>query len=496
MATAGGVYRFGPFALDPARRRLTRNGDIVPLPPRQMDVLLILVAKAGHAVSIQEIAEGAWPDTAVGDSSVAQAIRGLRVALGRTQGSEPAIATLVGTGYRFAAPVERAHDRQSPVALRWLLDPYRAFVEGRAALETFDRDEVERAGQAFAEALRIEPGLPAAHIGMASVCLLRFEATRVDATPDRTVLTQAERHADEGCQLAPSSADAWCTYALVAYRTGHPRDALAASYKALALEPDNWRHHLRMAAVTWGEDRVRAASRALALCPQLPVAHWFIATVCVARGVLTQALEQLREACALQDAQRQAQREDGAPRLTAVGSHWLRGLVLAATGAEEAAFDAFARELALENPRHVYGREAGANAWYATGALHLRAGRHDASRAAFEETVTRVPSHPCAVIGRLAAGPRDPNVDAAFIQRLMQPESSAAPVRVDAVVARAAALALLGKHDDAARLCLHALQQAGPGSAGWLLPVEPLLNTRARRAAWAVALADVSARAV
>ena len=40
-----------------------------------MDVLLILVAKAGHAASIQEIAEGAWPDTAVGDSSVTVAIR-------------------------------------------------------------------------------------------------------------------------------------------------------------------------------------------------------------------------------------------------------------------------------------------------------------------------------------------------------------------------------------------------------------------------------------
>jgi DNA-binding winged helix-turn-helix (wHTH) protein len=42
--------RFGPFELNPGRRRLTRDGSTVWPPDRQLDVLLILVARAGLVV--------------------------------------------------------------------------------------------------------------------------------------------------------------------------------------------------------------------------------------------------------------------------------------------------------------------------------------------------------------------------------------------------------------------------------------------------------------
>ena len=47
---------------------------------------------------------------------------------------------------------------------------------------------------------------------------------------------------------------------------------------------------------------------------------------------------------------------------------------------------------------------------------------------------------------------------------------------VEAAIASAASLVLEGKHDVAARVCDEAVVQAAPGSAGWLLPVEPLLR--------------------
>ena len=40
-----------------------------------------------------------------------------------------------------------------------------------------------------------------------------------------------------------------------------------------------------------------------------------------------------------------------------------------------------------------------------------------------------------------------------------------------------------------------ALTDAPPGNAGWLLPVEPLLNVRANPDAWAAALSRLRARA-
>jgi hypothetical protein len=51
----------------------------------------------------------------------------------------------------------------------------------------------------------------------------------------------------------------------------------------------NVRHQVRLALGSWGETRLRAARRALAQLPQLPLAHWLAATVFVARHALDHA---------------------------------------------------------------------------------------------------------------------------------------------------------------------------------------------------------------
>jgi hypothetical protein len=56
-------------------------------------------------------------------------------------------------------------------------------------------------------------------------------------------------------------------------------------------------------------------------------------------------------------------------------------------------------------------------------------------------------------------------------------------------------LTLQGLHDEAARLCGDALARANPGSAGWLLPVDPLLHVTAHHEAWAQTLAILRERA-
>lgn len=84
-----------------------------------------------------------------------------------------------------------------------MLAPYVAFADGRSALETLDGAEVARARDAFAHALRLQPGLAAAHVGLASAQLLRFEATRADRTPDDGALADANRHTRRACTLDP-----------------------------------------------------------------------------------------------------------------------------------------------------------------------------------------------------------------------------------------------------------------------------------------------------
>jgi tetratricopeptide (TPR) repeat protein len=353
-----------------------------------------------------------------------------------------------------------------------LLAPYRSFVEGRAALETLDRDAVTRACAAFAQALDAEPDYAAAHVGMANACALSFESTRAHAAPDVEALRRAVHHAREGCRLDPSSGEAWSTLAFVLHRSSTTAEAIAAARKAVMIDAANWHHHLRLAFVGWGEERLRAAHRVMALCPGLALAHWFAATVFVARQAFDAAAEELRAGCASQDAQR-----TDTGRFKAVGLHLLHGLVLAARGDEDGALEQFMRELDFEADGQLYARECAANTWYAIGAIHLRAGRRQDAEAASREALSRVPGHPLA--GALCGATRH------------LPTTTS----VDAAMAAAAALVLDGKHDDAARLCGAALVQAAPGQAGWILPVDPLLNPLRHADAWARTLAILRDRA-
>ena len=466
------IYRFGPFQLDSGRRRLLRGADPVLVPDRHLEILLQLAANAGRTISKDDLIAAAWQDVAVADNSIEQAISSLRKMLGTQADGAPYIETLTRRGYRFSAAVERGKARESDASLDALLAPYRAFVEGRAALETLDRDAVTRASAAFAQALHAEPDYAAAHVGMANACALSFESTRAHAAPDVEALRRAVHHAREGCRLDASSGEAWSTLAFVLHRSGSAAEAIAAARKAVTLDGGNWHHHLRLAFVGWGEERLRAAHRVLTLCPGLALAHWFAATVCVARQAFDAAEDEVRAGCASQDAQRT---ESG--RFKAVGLHLLHGLVLAARGDENTALEKFTHELEFEGDGQLYARECAANTWYAIGAIHLRAGRREDAEAAFREALSRVPGHPLA--GVLCGG----------TQQLPTTNN------VDVAMTAAAALVLDGKHDAAARLCGEALVHAEPGPAGWILPVEPLLRPLRHPDVWARTLAILRDRA-
>ena len=105
---AGRAVRFGPFMLDLSNRLLSRDGADIPLPPRATGVLWLLVTRAGHVVSKQELLEAVWKDTYVNDDSLAEAISLVRHTLGDDAQQPAFIQTVPRRGYRFVSPVERA----------------------------------------------------------------------------------------------------------------------------------------------------------------------------------------------------------------------------------------------------------------------------------------------------------------------------------------------------------------------------------------------------
>src|SRR5829696_9092 len=98
----GAVFEFGDFHLDTAERVLRRNGVVVPLTPKAVSLLELLVSRDGSVVSRTEMIETLWPDTYVEEANLTVTISMLRKVLG-----ENYIRTIPKRGYSFAVPVRR-----------------------------------------------------------------------------------------------------------------------------------------------------------------------------------------------------------------------------------------------------------------------------------------------------------------------------------------------------------------------------------------------------
>ena len=461
-------YTFGPFRLEAVKVRLSRDGEPLALPDRQAAILLLLVTRAGKIVTKEALLDAAWKDVAVGDNSLEQAISSLRRALGPAPDGELYIETLARRGYRFRVPVTRVTARAEDSALEAMLAPHRAFIEGRTALETFEREAVARAQGVFQSILAETPDYGPAHVGLANAYSLRFESTRSQDAPDREALTKAVHHAREACRLNPSSGEAWATLGAVSAQARLTSEGIAAARRSISLEDENWRHHLRLAYVSWGEERLRGARRALKLLPGFAFGHWLAATVHVARGALEDAEQELEAGTAAQDSQQPGS------RFGTSGLHFLLGLVRLARGDEATALAEFERELAFEDATHIYTREVCAHTWCALGALRLRQGNQAAADAAFERARICVPDYALALAGRMlirrvSVGRQQDGEGITLTARLEHLRAQGAIV--EAATVEAVGESLAGRHPAAASLVHAALQAAPPGSSGWMLPV-------------------------
>ncbi len=486
----GPIYSFGPFQLHGGARRLARGGEPVALSDRQLDILLLLATRSGQVVSKDTLMEAAWKDVAVGDNSLEQAISSLRRALGPASDGSQYIETLARRGYRFRAAVTHSVARHTDAALEALLAPHRAFVEGRAALETLERDAVARARGVFGDVVAASPDYAPGHTGLATALVLGFEATRVDEAPDVQALQTAGHHAREACRLDAVSGEAWATLAFVLSRTGVSAEATAAGRRAIALEPENWRHHVRLASVAWGEERLRAAHRALQLLPGVGLAHWLAATVYVARQAFDEAERELVVGTEAQD------RQPEGGRFGAVGLHLLSGLVRLAREDEQTAQQAFARELVFERTGHIYTRQACANTWCAIGAIRMRQAKAAEAAHAFNRALDSVPGHALALaaMSGLPHGERHGWAKTRLTERVAGLRAHGA--FVEAAMASSVGHVLAGRHAEAARLIHAALLTAPAGSnTGWTLPVEPLFLVTAHPDAWGAVLTTLRDRA-
>jgi DNA-binding winged helix-turn-helix (wHTH) protein len=98
---------FGPFVFDRESRLLARDGVEIPLPPRVLGVLALLLERPGQLVTKQELMSAVWRDAFVTETSLAEAVSVLRQTLGDDPQRPTYIQTLHRRGYRFIAEVKQ-----------------------------------------------------------------------------------------------------------------------------------------------------------------------------------------------------------------------------------------------------------------------------------------------------------------------------------------------------------------------------------------------------
>ena len=115
MYSAGVMWAIGAYRLDPASFELRRDGELVELQRRPLDLLLYLVARPQQIVTREELQTEIWSGVVVSEGALSTAVYEARAAIGDLERA-PAdrwIETVRGRGFRFRGPLKRVAEAPS-----------------------------------------------------------------------------------------------------------------------------------------------------------------------------------------------------------------------------------------------------------------------------------------------------------------------------------------------------------------------------------------------
>lgn len=351
------------------------------------------------------------------------------------------------------------------------LEAFRAYTEGWLKLESLDLSLNEAAMRDFERAIAVDPRYAIAYTGLANAEFVMFETTRATRAPNFAALDTGIEHARHAVHLDRGLAEAHATLSFLLASAYQFEEARREAQEAVAIKPDNWRHQYRLGHALWGDARLRAFARMLALHPQFAYARFEMAIVHVARNQFDAALEIVREGVGDQD--RQARTVD---RFPAVGFHWLLGALRAARGDYAGAILAFDREVEQADQRRLYRAEYAADALVGRGYAVLQLGRADEAAEAFTAALTYIEGYSRALLGLAVARTRLGHTDAAsliararaFVDGLRRPNRS-----VEWLFGTACLAATDGDAKGAVAALTQMLDSVPSSFVGWHIPLEP-----------------------
>src|SRR5881628_3766342 len=99
------TIEFVPFRINTADKLLHRNGRVLKLFPKSVDLLLALLGSNGRVLTGDELLEAVWGQTNVERGNVTSSISDLRKVLGDNRKTPSYIETIPTRGYRWIGPI-------------------------------------------------------------------------------------------------------------------------------------------------------------------------------------------------------------------------------------------------------------------------------------------------------------------------------------------------------------------------------------------------------
>lgn len=107
-------FELGGWTVRPGRLILERDGEVVHVKPKTMEVLVALADRAGEVVTREQLLENIWQNAYVTDDVITQAIGELRKTLGDDFRQPAFVETIPRRGYRLLQPVRVLRSEPSP----------------------------------------------------------------------------------------------------------------------------------------------------------------------------------------------------------------------------------------------------------------------------------------------------------------------------------------------------------------------------------------------
>ena len=183
------VYLFDRYALDEDDHCLVRDGQRVPLEPRALAVLLLMVRSDGKLLRKEAIFQAVWKNLVVEESSLSRAVALLRKQLGDDPRHPTFIETVPTLGYRFIATVRTV----SAGAAREVAAPDGAGEQREAEVPaTGDAERRDGPGRSRPPWPRYLPPLVGILLLVVVAFIVRIEVRRHASAPGKRSLVLAE----------------------------------------------------------------------------------------------------------------------------------------------------------------------------------------------------------------------------------------------------------------------------------------------------------------